>query len=54
MLYLLTQELVPLYHGFAVFQYLTLRAVLATLTALGIALLVGPPVIEWLKPKKNN
>jgi len=37
------------YHsGFNVFQYLTLRAILAALTALAISLLVGPRMIRWL------
>lgn len=36
------------YHAFGVFQYITLRAILAALTALLIALLVGPPMIRWL------
>src|SRR5512144_3420340 len=34
--------------GFNVFQYLTLRAILAALTALAISLLVGPTMIRWL------
>jgi phospho-N-acetylmuramoyl-pentapeptide-transferase len=36
------------YSGFHVFQYLTLRAILAALTALAISLLVGPGMIRWL------
>ena len=36
------------YGGFRVFQYLTLRAILAALTALTIALLVGPSMIRML------
>jgi phospho-N-acetylmuramoyl-pentapeptide-transferase len=37
------------YHsGFHVFQYLTLRAILAALTALAISLLVGPRMIQFL------
>ena len=36
------------YSGFHVFQYLTLRAILAALTALAISLLVGPRMIRWL------
>jgi phospho-N-acetylmuramoyl-pentapeptide-transferase len=37
------------YHsGFNVFGYLTLRAILAALTALAISLLVGPRMIRWL------
>jgi phospho-N-acetylmuramoyl-pentapeptide-transferase len=37
------------YHSiFNVFSYLTLRAILAALTALAISLLVGPRMIRWL------
>ncbi len=36
------------YSGFHVFGYLTLRAILAALTALAISLLVGPRMIRWL------
>ena len=36
------------YSGFNVFQYLTLRAILAVLTALGVALLLGPKMIRAL------
>lgn len=36
------------YHGFNVIQYLTLRAILATLTALLISLLIGPRLIVSL------
>ncbi|MDH4166475.1 MAG: phospho-N-acetylmuramoyl-pentapeptide-transferase [Gammaproteobacteria bacterium] len=36
------------FSGFHVFQYLTLRAILAALTALAISLLVGPRMIRWL------
>ena len=35
--------------GFNVFTYLTLRAILSTLTALLIAILMGPRVIRWLQ-----
>jgi len=34
--------------GFQVFQYLTLRAIMATLTALIISLVFGPKLISWL------
>ncbi|WP_444919717.1 phospho-N-acetylmuramoyl-pentapeptide-transferase [Microbulbifer sp. CnH-101-G] len=34
--------------AFSVFNYLTVRAILAALTALGISLLVGPRMINWL------
>jgi phospho-N-acetylmuramoyl-pentapeptide-transferase len=36
------------YSGFNVFQYLTLRAIMAVLTALGVALLLGPKMIRML------
>jgi len=38
--------------AFNVFGYITLRAVLATMTALLISLLFGPMVIRWLTTKK--
>jgi phospho-N-acetylmuramoyl-pentapeptide-transferase len=38
--------------GFNVFGYITLRTVLAALTALAISLLAGPAVIRWLAAKK--
>lgn len=40
------------YRFFGVFQYITLRAVLASMTALIIALVVGPPMIRWLAQYK--
>lgn len=40
------------YSGFNVFQYLTLRVVLATLTALVIALIIGPVMIRKLTEYK--
>jgi phospho-N-acetylmuramoyl-pentapeptide-transferase len=43
-----TAWLAEFYSGFNVFQYLTLRAILAALTALAISLLIGPPMIRWL------
>ena len=48
MLLSLTQWLETIYSGFNVFQYLTFRAILGALTALGISLLVGPGVIRRL------
>lgn len=48
MLLLFTDYLTRYYSGFNVFQYLTLRAILGVLTALAIALLVGPPMIRHL------
>lgn len=38
--------------AFNVFGYITLRAVLATMTALSIAFVFGPGVIRWLTEKK--
>ena len=38
--------------GFSVFNYITLRAVLAVMTALFFSLALGPRVIRWLAAKK--
>ena len=48
MLMLMSEQLVSLDPGFAVFQYLTLRGILAACTALVISMIVGPVVIERL------
>ncbi|MDT8311682.1 MAG: phospho-N-acetylmuramoyl-pentapeptide-transferase [Methylophaga sp.] len=48
MLLFLSEYLSQFYTGFSVFQYLTLRAILGVMTALGIALLVGPMMIRQL------
>jgi len=48
MLMWLTAQLVSFDNGFAVFQYLTLRGILAAFTALVISMVVGPVVIERL------
>ena len=48
MLYWLAHKLAALYSGFNVFQYLTFRAILATVSSFGVSLLVGPPMIAWL------
>ena len=48
MLLKLTEWLTLWDPGFAVFQYLTLRAILGVLTALAISLLVGPMMIRHL------
>lgn len=48
MLLYLTEYLSHYYHGFHVFQYITLRCILAALTALLIALFVGPALIRKL------
>ena len=51
-LYLLTQKLTPLYSAFNVFGYLTLRAILAALTALLISFVVGPWMIRTFAEKQ--
>ncbi len=50
MLYwLLYQKLFPYFHPFRIFRYLTFRTAFASLTALLIALLIGPIVIDKLR-----
>ncbi len=49
MLLWLTQLLHHYFHGFFVFHYITFRAILSALTALFIALLIGPRMIRWLQ-----
>ena len=48
MLYWLTQQLTSSYSGFNVFSYLTLRAILAAVSALAFTLLAGPAMIAGL------
>jgi phospho-N-acetylmuramoyl-pentapeptide-transferase len=48
MLLILTEYLANFYSGFHVFQYLTLRGILAAMTALLMALLIGPRMISLL------
>ncbi|WP_018873071.1 phospho-N-acetylmuramoyl-pentapeptide-transferase [Thioalkalivibrio sp. ALJ16] len=48
MLYALTEYLSQFHSGFTVFQYLTVRAILGVVTALAIALLIGPAMIRRL------
>ncbi len=48
MLYWLAEYLQEYLRGFSVFQYLTVRAILGVLTALGISLLLGPWFIRRL------
>ena len=48
MLYWVTQQLTAWRTGFNVFSYLTFRAILATVSALAISLIVGPSLIERL------
>ncbi|HDZ15759.1 MAG TPA: phospho-N-acetylmuramoyl-pentapeptide-transferase [Methylophaga aminisulfidivorans] len=52
MLLLLSEYLAQFYSGFSVFQYLTLRAILGVMTALGIALIIGPTMIRQLSFKQ--
>ena len=52
MLLALSQWLSQSISGFNVFAYITLRSVLAALTALTISFIAGPPVIRWLAAKK--
>ena len=40
------------YTGFHLFQYLTFRAIMSTLTALAVSLLIGPAVIRKLADHK--
>lgn len=54
MLLLLSQWLAKDIRAFNVFSYLTLRTVLAALTALVISIVLGPPVIRWLTAKKGR
>ena len=50
MLYwLLYQKLFPFFHPFRIFRFLTFRTAFASLTALLIALIIGPFVIEKLR-----
>ncbi len=52
MLYYLFDYLSQFYSGFNVFQYLTLRIILAALTALLTSLVLGPVIIKTLINKK--
>ena len=52
MLYYLFDYLAQYNSGFNVFHYLTLRIILAALTALVISLILGPIVINYLHNKK--
>jgi phospho-N-acetylmuramoyl-pentapeptide-transferase len=48
MLLFLTEYLAKSYSGFHVFQYLTLRGILAAMTALAMAMFIGPRMIATL------
>lgn len=52
MLFWLAKILMPYLHSLRVFQYLTFRSICSCLTALLIALLVGPACIRWLQRTK--
>ena len=52
MLVLLAERLEQYARAFNVFGYITLRAVLATMTALVISFVVGPRMIAWLTRMK--
>lgn len=52
MLVWVTDFLSQYYHGFKVFHYLTLRTILAALTALTFALFFGPRMIDWLRERQ--
>jgi phospho-N-acetylmuramoyl-pentapeptide-transferase len=52
MLLYLSEYLSQFHSGFNVFQYITMRAILGVLTALGIALVVGPSMIRHLSFKQ--
>src|SRR5437868_11106957 len=52
MLLYLTELLATRIRTFNVFSYLTLRAVLATMTALLISFVIGPRMIAWLAKMK--
>ena len=52
MLLWLSEWLAQDVRAFNVFNYLTLRTVLAALTALLISWMAGPSVIRWLAAKK--
>jgi phospho-N-acetylmuramoyl-pentapeptide-transferase len=48
MLYWVAKLLTPYYSGFHAFSYITLRAILSVMTAMSMALLVGPRMISRL------
>jgi len=52
MLLMLAQWLAPDVRFFNVFNYITLRTVLAAMTALTLSFMAGPGVIRWLAAKK--
>ena len=52
MLYYLFDYLTQFYSGFDVFRYLTLRIILAALTALIVSLIIGPYIIRYLQSRR--
>ncbi|MBX9704968.1 MAG: phospho-N-acetylmuramoyl-pentapeptide-transferase [Gammaproteobacteria bacterium] len=52
MLYWLAHYLTQYWHGFAVFDYLTLRTILSILTSLSLSFLLGPMIINKLRSYK--
>ena len=54
MLYYLIDYIEQLYHppGFQVIRFITVRAALASITALGIAMVVGRRIIRWLRQQQ--
>ena len=52
MLLWLAEYLTQYYSGFNVFHYVTVRIILSVLTALLVALLIGPRMIRWLTSYK--
>ncbi|HET9843410.1 MAG TPA: phospho-N-acetylmuramoyl-pentapeptide-transferase [Gammaproteobacteria bacterium] len=52
MLLALADVLTRFNHAFQVFHYITLRSILAALTALAFSLCFGPTLIRWLKVKQ--
>jgi len=54
MLYYLIDYIEQLYHppGFQVIRFITVRAALASITALGIALVAGRSIIRWLRQQQ--
>lgn len=49
MLYYFLYPLRDIWFGFNVFKYITFRAVMASMTAFLITLILGPAIIRWLK-----
>ena len=52
MLYHLLYPLRDYWFGFNVFRYITFRAVMAAVTAFLLTIVLGPPVVAWLKRMK--